>query len=133
MTQSGGFNIGLEIRDPERKGRRIGPSPDWFCGDEEESRQAEEDLLRFEQGKAFQQSYTLSVEAKENGLLHSDTWNLVSGKTYRLTLRKSKWRWLYEDELEAAVLQDEAKLRSILSEEPRVEWKPECRAEIFAD
>jgi hypothetical protein len=133
MTQSRGHNIGVEIRDPERMGRRIGPPSDWVCYDEDESLPEEEALLRLERRIAFRQSYTLAVKKKGNRLLNADTWNLVSGKTYDHTPRVSKGRWLYEDELGAAVFQDKARLNALLSEEPRLEWKPGYRAAILVN
>ena len=134
MAQPKGHNIGVEIRDPERKNRRIGPSPDLVGTDEEESDSLpDEKILRFEGGNAFRQSYTLSTEKKYNGVLNSDTWNLVSGKTYQLTLRKSRWRWRYEDQFETTDLQDMARLEAMLSEEPWVEWKLDCHTEILAE
>ena len=134
MAQPKGLNIGFEIRDPERKDRRIGPSPDLVGTDEEEGESLpNEEILRLGSEDVFRQSYTLSTEKKGNGLLNSDTWNLVGGKTYHLTLRKRTWRWQYEDQLDAAVLQDEAGMRAMLQEEPWVEWKPDCRAEILAE
>lgn len=103
-------------------------------GDVDESPPDEEELLRFQKnGDIFPQSYTLAVEPKRNGLVNADTWNLRSGKTYALTLRKSKWRWRYEDELADGELQDPARVVEILRQEPRVEWKPECRLEFRAD
>lgn len=83
-------------------------------------------------GDPFRQSHTLTVEPKDR-LLLTDTWNLASGKKYELTLRKSEWRWLYEDKLEAAVLQDKARLKVMLGEEPQVEWRADCGAEFLAD
>jgi len=88
--------------------------------------------LRLDRGDPFRQSHTLTVEPKDR-LLLTDTWNLASGKKYELTLRKSKWRWLYEDKLEAAVLQDKARLKAMLGEEPQVEWRPDCGAEFLAN
>jgi len=134
LTRENGHNIGLDIRDPERNGRRIGPPADGMYGDVDESPPDEEELLRFQKnGDIFPQSYTLAVEPKRNGLVNADTWNLRSGKTYALTLRKSKWRWRYEDELADGELQDPARVVEILRQEPRVEWKPECRLEFRAD
>ncbi len=104
-----------------------------MCDEEDSEPSEEEELLRLERGDSFRQSYTLDVKPKFKGIINSDTWNLGSGKTYELTLRKSKWRWLYEDELGAAVLQDTARLKAILSQEPRVEWQTDCRAEFLAD
>ena len=127
------INIGIEIRDPEKQDRRIGPSPDRYEGDESESAPIDKMLLHLKEKEAIRQSYTLCVRPKADGLLHSDTWNLKSGKLYNLTLRPFKWRWLYEDEIDASTLGDEDRLRARLSEEPWVEWKPDCRAPILID
>ena len=135
IAQPKGHNIGIEIRDPERKNRRIGPPPDLVGTDDEKESDPlpDEEILRIEGETTFRQSYTLCTEKKGNGLLNSDTWNLVSGKTYQLTLRKSRWRWRYEDQFEPTELQDMATLRALLREEPWVEWKPDCNAEILAE
>ena len=62
----------------------------------------------------FSQEYTLSTEERRNGLLHSDTWNLKNGKQYEMRLRKSKWRWMYQDEVKEEVRQDKAKVVEML-------------------
>ena len=134
LTRENGHNIGIDIRDMERNGRRIGPPADGMYGDIDESPPDEEELLRLERrGDVFSQSYTLATEPKCKGLVNADTWNLRSGKIYALTMRTSKWQWLYEDNLEEGVLQEPAKVMGILRREPRVEWKPDCRVEFRAD
>lgn len=72
MTRGRGQNIGVEIRDPERKGRRIGPPSDVICYDEDELPPNEEELLRLDRGDPFRQSHTLTVEPKHR-LLNADT------------------------------------------------------------
>lgn len=132
-----GRNIGLEIRDFARKGRRIGPTSDRMVGDEEDPNDPiiDEDLfVRLENsGDRFCQSYVLGTEPKRNGLVSSDTWSLVSGKDYELGLRTSKWRWLYEDDINDAFLRDETKNTELLRQEPLSEWRPDCRAEFSAE
>ena len=141
QTRERGHNIGIEIRDPERKGRRIGPPSDRLSHHHEEEEEEEENedgppdeevLFRLRHGTPIQQAYTFTVSPKQNGLVNADTWNLVSGKTYELTLRRSQWRWLYEDEVEDAVVRDEARLRARLAGEPRVQFQPGGRIEFRA-
>ncbi|KAI9802278.1 MAG: hypothetical protein M1833_001784 [Piccolia ochrophora] len=131
LTQTTSSNIGLEIRDPKRRGRRIGPPSDWL-GDEG-SPPEEIEFVRFGRGSQFLQSYVLKTEAKQDGLVNSDTWNLHSGKTYELTLRSTKWRWLYEDELNDEVLQSDLQCKAALRREPSVELLSECRASFRAE
>ncbi len=131
MTQVATQNIGIEIRGPERGGRRIGPQPDWMEDDGEPPRELK--LLRLRQGISFQQSYTLSAKPKLKGLVHADTWNLSSGTTYELALRRMEWRWLDDKQLPDVVLQDEEKLKELLWEEPPVEFRLDCRLEFRAE
>lgn len=135
LTQVTGHNIGIEIRDPERKGRRIGPPGDWIADEVESGPPEESHLVRLSKyGPSFRQSYTFSTKPKQDGLVNSDTRNLVSGKTYELTLRPSKWQWLYDDEVEdAEILSDMQRLRSMLSKEPRVEYRPSSRTAFRAE
>lgn len=131
-AQREGRSIGLEIRDPERNGRRIGPSSD-YVGDDEGEPSDDEIFLRLaRRDDCDSQYYVFTVEPKQDGLVPSDTYNLASGKAYELTLRKAKWRWLYADELDEAALQDTGKIVERLQEEPQSEWKPDCRAEFRA-
>ena len=137
MTREKGRNIGLEIRDPERNGKRIGPTSDLMCGDEdyEEGTTEEEVFVRLGRpdDDCLVESHTLTAERKRGGLRNSDLWNLKSGKAYDLTLRKSRWRWLYDDEFEKDELQDTEKTIKRLREEPQSEWKPHCRARFHAE
>jgi len=64
MTQSRAHNIGVEISDPERKGRRIGPPSDWVCYDEDEAIPAEEVVLRSKRGMLFDSHIFLPVRRK---------------------------------------------------------------------
>lgn len=125
-------NIGIEIRDPERRRRRLGPHPEWLeCGDEEPPKTVE--LLRLSRSVLFQQSYTLSAKPKLKGLVSADTRNLVSGNTYEITLREMNWRWLYDNQLPDAVLKDKEKLKEALWQEPTVQFRPECKIEFCAE
>lgn len=135
LTRRRGMNIGLEVRDPERNGHRIGPPADGTWGDRDDSPPPdEEELVRLEKmGDSFSQSYTLATKPKLRGIILADTWNFKSGNTYALTLKKTQWRWLYEDEVEDAVLQDRAMMIERLGREPKVQWKPDCRVEFRAD
>lgn len=133
ITQAEGFKIGLEIRDPEKNGRRIGPPPD--LGPEEDGATSnDEDILVILDDPAqwFSQAYTFQTKERRNGVTHSDTWNVKSGKKYELMLRKRKWRWIYQDEIEVAVPVDRVKVEEALRQEPYSQWKPECRAEFQA-
>ena len=59
-----GREIGLEIRDPERSGKRIGPTSDLMCGDEDyEKGTTEEEIfvrLGGSHGDYLVQSHTLT-------------------------------------------------------------------------
>ena len=81
----------------------------------------------------FSQEYTLSTEERRDGLLHSDTWNLKNGKQYEMRLRKSKWRWMYQDEVQEEVQQDKAKVVEMLQQEPCSVWKPDNRVKFHAE
>ena len=130
VTLKEGYNIGLEIRDPERNGRRIGPVPDLPpAGDDDPPNNDKERFVEFNRsGDSFSQVYTFATEKRRNGLVLSDTWNLKSGKVYELTLRKSRWRWMYQDEIEENMLRDQAKVVEVLRQEPYSEWKLDCQA-----
>ena len=135
VTQEEGRVIGLEFRDPEKNGRRIGPPPDVQQGDEDNAPSSDKEIFVPLNGLKdnFSQEYTLATEERCNGLLHSDTWNLKSGKQYEITLRKSKWRWVYQDEVVEEVRQAEAKVVEMLRQEPCSVWKPDSRAKFHAE
>ena len=135
VTREEGRVIGLEFRDPEKNGRRIGPPPDVQQGDEDNAPSNDEEIFVPLNGlkDSFSQEYTLATEERRNGLLHSDTWNLKSGKQYEITLRKSKWRWVYQDEVAEEVRQAEGKVVEMLRQEPCSVWKPDSRANFHAE
>lgn len=139
QTRVTGHNIGLEIRDPARKGRRIGPPSDRLCGDgdgEDGLPDDDERLVRLEKrGDFFREEYTLGVEPKRGGLISADLKNLVGGKGYALSLRKEKWRWVYGDEVAVGKGKgaEGGLLRGLLEREPWVEWKPQVWFEFRAE
>lgn len=92
---------GIEIRDPQRNGRRIGPPSIIISTEESSSRDEDEDtvLLRITPNEPYRHSYTFSTKPEVNGLRSSDTHNLKSGNSYELTLRRAGWWWMYEDEM----------------------------------
>ena len=135
VTREAGRVIGLEICDPEKNGRRIGPPPDVQQGDEDNAPSNDEEFFVSLNGleNGFSQEYTLSTDERRDGLLHSDTWNLKQGKQYEMTLRQSKWRWMYQDEVKEEVRQDKAKVVEILQQEPCSVWKPDSRAKFHVE
>ena len=135
VTRESGRVIGIEFRDPEKNGRRIGPPPDVQQGDVDNAPCNDEEIFVLLNGleDGFLQEYTLATEVRQNGLLPSDTWNLKNGKQYEMTLRKSKWRWLYQDEVQEEVRQDEAKVVEVLRQEPCSVWKPVSRAKLHVE
>lgn len=135
VTREEGRVIGIEIHDPEKNGRRIGPPPDLPQGDEDDAPSHDEQIFVQLNGSEdeFAQEYTLATEKRQNGLLQSDTWNLKSGKRYELTLRYAKWRWVYQDEVEDGVRRDEAKVLAMLRQEPCSVWKPDGQVGFHAE
>ena len=135
VTREEGWVIGLEIRDPEQNGRRIGPPPDVPQGDEDNAPSNDEEIFVPLNGleTEFSQEYTLSTKERQGGLLPSDTRNLKNGKQYEMRLRKSKWRWMYQDEIKEEVRQDKSKVIEMLQQEPCSVWKPDSRAKFHAE
>lgn len=120
---------GIEIRDPSRNGRRIGPDGTSIADDEGGSSGLtpdDTDPVRFEPGHPIQISYTFSVVRKVKGLRNSDIWNLAVGNNYILTLRRQKWRWMFEDDMPKESSVDER--RELLRKQPVTEWEAECSA-----
>ena len=135
VTREEGWVIGLEIRDPEQNGRRIGPPPDVQQGDEDNAPSNDEEIFVPLNGLEieFSQEYTLSTKERQGGLLPSDTRNLKNGKQYEMRLRKSKWRWMYQDEIKEEVRQDKSKVVEMLQQEQCSVWKPDSRAKFHAE
>jgi hypothetical protein len=77
-------------------------------------------LVWLEPGQTFSTLYTVSVVPKVNGLRDSDVKHLVVGNTYEITLRKRRWRWMFEDELGGGLSEEE---RRVLRKKKVVEWK----------
>jgi hypothetical protein len=95
---------GTIIRDPERRNRVVGPASIRYCTDgwedEDFERYEIEDslMLRMEPGRRFSTCYKMSTEPREPGF-GTDMKCLKEGKSYGITLRVRKWRWMYEDEM----------------------------------
>ena len=129
-----GRNIGLEIRDPERNRRRIGPPADLeHAGDDHLAGNDEEIFVslspKIGDSLSFEQAYTFATEERRGGLVHLDVWNLKAGKKYEVTLKRSRWRWMWKDEIEG----DEKTAAELLWQEPFLEWKADCRVEFQAE
>jgi len=129
FTDYGG---GIEIRDPQRKHRQIGArstiiADEW---DEEALDLENTELVRLEPGQKFSTSYTVSVVPKAGGLRDSDTKYMVQGNTYEITLRKRRWRWMFEDEMAGDIGEDER--RAILKKTEVVEWDVDCQVNFKA-
>ncbi len=126
---------GVEVRDPERNNRRIGPvstcmeddTPDPEL-DRQKLFQHETELVRLDPGQIHRTSYTFSIVAKVHGLRHSDIRVLKDGNSYQLTLREQRWWWMFEDQMPADCSDKEK--REILSKQPVTKWKPECSSEF---
>ncbi|ERF73619.1 hypothetical protein EPUS_00872 [Endocarpon pusillum Z07020] len=107
-------------------GRRISPPSNQLSQEEDEDEEEkgddppdEEVLLRLRDGNPVRQSYTFTVNPKQNGLVNAETWNLVSGKDLRADAEEVPVGYgLYED----AVVLDEARLRARLGGETRVQF-----------
>lgn len=88
-----GRNIGLQIRDPENNGRRIGPPPDLPLEDDDITLSSdEEDFVSLKGlGGSLSLAYTLATGDRRDGLVRSDSWNSKRGKGYEMTTRKSDY------------------------------------------
>jgi hypothetical protein len=126
------FSGGIEIRDPLRKHRRIGGvssivADEW---DEDALDLEDTELVRLEPGQKFSTSYTISVVPKADGLRDSDIRHMVPGNTYEITLRKQRWRWMFEDDMPEDIGEDER--RAILKKTEVVEWKVDSQVNFTA-
>lgn len=128
ISLNSGRTYGIEIRDPQRNGRRIGP-PATFIADEGILTIQDDDedvtLARIAPNEPCRISYTFSTEPKAGGLRGSDTDKLRSGMSYELTLRETCCRWMYEDEME---VHDEFERRLKLRGQPLALFTSGCRA-----
>jgi hypothetical protein len=79
------------------------------------------ELVRLEPDQKFSASYTFSVVPKLGGLRGSDTRMIVEGNRYEITLRKRRWRWMFEDEMRGGM--SEGERREVLSGREAVEWR----------
>jgi hypothetical protein len=129
FTDYGG---GIRIRDPQRKHRQIGARSTIIADEFDEDALGLEDteLVCLEPGQKFSSSYTVSVVPKAGGLRDSDTKHMVQGNTYQITLRKRRWRWMFEDEMAGGIGEDER--RAILTKTEAVEWDVDCQVNFKA-
>ena len=121
---------GIEIRDLEHH-RRRGPSPLWDAYtyyDEDPDPRDDTSLERLAPGQALEVAYIFHVERKL-GTFRSDVSKLKDGQRYKVTLRKQKWWWMFEDEMPADCTTDDGR-RRVLREQVRCEWKPQCVQEF---
>ena len=119
---------GVQIRDPDRKNRRIGPPGTMLQHEFDEELLDIEDteLVRLELGYKYLTKYTFSTTPKLNGITHSDVRNLVIGKAYTVTLRRPRWRWMFEKDMPPYLIKHAR--REVLSEVDMVEWSVGCEA-----
>jgi hypothetical protein len=112
---------GVEIRDPTRYYRKIGPPGTWVM-DEVSTEIDFTELVRLEPGQVLHKSYTFAVKPRPEGFGHSDIYNLEVGKTYELTIREQKWWWRFEEDMDLESSDNERK--EILFAQAATEWKP---------
>ena len=125
------FCVGVEIRDPTRNYRRMGPTLTRVDNDDgtDDSDLADTEVLRFRPGESTMIEYTFSTRRKAGGLRHDDFHNLTAGNMYELTIRRQRWRWMFESEMpENCILEDG---RALLAEQDAVEWKPESKTSFI--
>lgn len=118
---------GIILRDPQRKNhRRIGPSSTLIGDDWDEEAVTFEDsqLIRFQLGQKHSIPYTISVVPKVSGLSSSDVYLMVKGNTYEITLRTRNWKWMFEDEMEEGMSEEQRK--ELLWKREAVEWTEDC-------
>ena len=120
------FCEGVEIRDPARNHRRVGPMSTSFVDDTgpADSETYDTELLRLEPRQQVTRTYTFTTERKAHGLRHNDFISLTVGNTYELTIRSQKWWWNFEEALSGSHSVEEKK--AMLSSQPATEWKPNC-------
>ncbi|KAL2060152.1 hypothetical protein VTL71DRAFT_9974 [Oculimacula yallundae] len=126
------YSGGIEIRDPQRNHRRIGGGSTLIADEWDEDALDLEDtsLVRLEPGQKFSTQYTVSVVPKADGLRNSDIRLMVPGNTYEITIKKQRWRWMFEDEMDKEM--DIEERRTILKNRDVAEWKVDCLANFTA-
>jgi hypothetical protein len=128
IYQNSEWGNGAEIRDPERRCRRVGPTSIRYCTDgwedEDWDRYEIEDsiLLRMEPGQKFSTCYVVSAETRMPGF-GSDMRSFKENKTYKVTLRERTWRWMYEDEM--GDLDWNGRIETLKSVK-KMRWKVDC-------
>jgi len=122
---------GIDIRDPQRQNRRMGPSSTNISDEWDEDDHDVEDslLVRLQPGQEICTSYTFSVVAKAGGLRNSDIRNMIAGNNYEITLKKRRWRWMFENQMDATTKDQR---REILERQKAIEWEVDCKAEFEA-
>jgi len=124
------FTCGIEIRDPERNGRRIGPPSIGISDEDSDVDDGDSAVAKITTDEPYRHTYTLTTKPKAGGLRSSDTWNLKSGKLYHLTLRKMTCKWMYEDEMREG---DDAERRKKLEKQLAALLKPDIQATFTAE
>jgi hypothetical protein len=115
---------GVEIRDPTRRHRRVGPAPTQNCTDGDEDEFEDTELLHLEPGQIQQKMLTLASDRRANNWDHNDFRPLTVGNTYELTVHGQTWWWIFEDDLPENCTSEERLL--ILKRQPGTTWKPNC-------
>lgn len=122
---------GVQIRDPTRNDRRIGPPGTYdseIHGIEFDIAKADfEDtqMVRLEPGQSFGTTYTFAIFNKPTRFRGSDVDKLVIGNDYIIALRAQRWRWMFEDDMPEGSTADERRL--LLFERPLTHWKVDGR------
>lgn len=115
------------ICDPERNYRRIGPpgtlldEGDW---DDYARELRDSELMTLELEQEYFTSYTFQTKLKVNRIFPSNVYNLVRGKTCAIKLRNRVWWWMYENEMEEDLTEEER--RQVLGQRNATRWKPDC-------
>ena len=81
-------------------------------------------IVRLEPDQSFGTTYDFSVVDKLAGFRHSDVHNLATSKTYYITLRPQRWRWMYEDDMLQSLTMEEKRIR--IHQQPLTEWLADC-------
>lgn len=120
------FCEGVEIRDPTRRNRRIGPTIIGVGNTDgtEDDAFTDTELLRLDPGTRIVSNYTLTTQRKDHGLLRGDFHNLTIGNVYNLTVWRQQWRWMFESQMPEGCTTEERK--ALLARQSAIYWKPEC-------